>query len=286
VSRVNFEAEDRGRRGDKPDSVDLGRSIEAITLDFGNTLVPFPSPLMREVVRVVAAQAEDAWHFAAEEFVRVWGEERLRQLAEDVPEGREADMPVRAARVLARLRGMAPPPAGRRWDDAAVAEWANEREVEILLDSYAGAFVRLTPVPPDIGPLLEALARDHVVAILSNWPLASAVDRFVEHAGWFRHLSAVVVSQRVGVIKPRPEIFRAAAREMAVTSGRRLLHVGDDLGADVGGAHGVGWWAAWIRTRPEDSTLPVAPATGDERPDITLDRVTDLPRALGLRRRA
>jgi FMN phosphatase YigB (HAD superfamily) len=282
---MDVEDEDRGRRRDRPDSVDLGRSIEAITLDFGNTLVAFPGAAMREIVRVVAARAEEAWRFPAGEFVRVWGEERLRQLAEDVPEGREADMPVRAARVLARLRGMTPP-ASRPWDDAAVAEFSNEREIEIVLDTYADAFVRLTPVPPEVGPVLELLSRDHVLAILSNWPLADAVDRFVRHAGWSSHLSAVVVSQRVGAIKPRPEIFHAAARAIAVTSGRRFLHVGDDLGADVGGAHGVGWWAAWIRTRPEDSTLPVAPTNGDERPDITIDRVTELPRALGLRRRA
>jgi FMN phosphatase YigB (HAD superfamily) len=283
---MDFEHRDPGRRRGRSDIVDFGRSVEAITLDFGNTLVAFPGAVMREVVRVVAARAEDVWRFPADEFVRVWGEERLRQLAEDVPEGREADMPVRAARVLARLRGLTIPPLGRCWDDAAVADCSNQREIEILLDAYADAFVRLTPVPPKIGPLLAVLARDHVLAILSNWPLAVAVDRYVEHAGWSRHLSAVVISQRVGAIKPRPEIFRAAAREMAVTSERRVLHVGDDLGADVGGAHGVGWWAAWIRNRPEDSTLPVAPATGEERPDFTIDRVTDLPKALGLHRRA
>jgi HAD superfamily hydrolase (TIGR01509 family) len=276
-------------RPEPPDVTDLGRSIEAITLDFGNTLVPFTGPLMRNVVRVVAERAQEAWRFPADEFVRLWGEERLRQLAEDVPEGREADMAPRAARVLARLRGLLAPPVGLAWDDDAVAELSNEREIEILLDSYASAFVELTPVPPEIDPLLEELARGRILAILSNWPLASAVDRFVMNAGWSRHLAAVVVSQRVGVIKPWPAIFQAAARELGVTSGHRFLHVGDDLGADVGGAHGVGWRAAWVRARPGDqpvdSPLPVAPVSGEERPDITIERVTDLPRALGLRRR-
>ena len=143
--------------------------------------------------------------------------------------------------------------------------------------------MRPVPVQPEIGPLLETLASRYSLAILSNWPIALAVEKYVEAAGWSAHLAAVVVSQRVGVIKPRAEIFHTAAKALGVASGPRLLHVGDDLGADVAGAHAVGWRAAWVRIKPEDSELPVALSTGTERPDLIVDRVTDLPRALGVR---
>jgi FMN phosphatase YigB (HAD superfamily) len=86
----------------------------------------------------------------------------------------------------------------------------------------------------------------------------------------------------VGAIKPRPEMFRAGALALGLPSGRRLLHVGDDLGADIAGAHAVGWLAGWVRLRPEDSPLPMASSLGDEQPDLVLDRIADLPRALGL----
>ena len=218
----------------------------------------------------------------AAEFSRVWGEERLRQFAEDVPAGREADMDVRAARVLARLRGCPAPPDGARWEDEAVGRWSRRDEVDDILETYASAFVRLTPVPAEIGPLLERLSGRYSLAILSNWPIAIGVERFVDAAGWRPHLRAVVVSQRVGVVKPWPAIFRVAAGALGVASGRRLLHVGDDLGADVAGAHGVGWRAAWVRLKPEDSPLPVAASGGDEVPDLTMDRIEDLPDALGL----
>jgi FMN phosphatase YigB (HAD superfamily) len=118
------------------------------------------------------------------------------------------------------------------------------------------------------------------MAILSNWPLALAIDRFVENAGWRRHLSAVVVSQRVGVIKPRPEIFERAAAELGVVSGPGILHVGDDLGADVLGAQGVGWTAAWVRHKPEDSPLPVGPPARGANPDLTIDSILVLEDAL------
>jgi FMN phosphatase YigB (HAD superfamily) len=264
------------------DVVEFGRAVEAITLDFGNTLVPFPTMLMSGVVEQVAARAADRWACDPAVFAWVWQEERLRQFAQDVPEGREADMDLRAGRVLARLRGATAPPPEVRWNPADVASRSDPAEADEIVDWYATAFVARTPVPPEIGPMLEILAAEYPLAILSNWPSALCVERFVEAAGWAPHFKAVVVSQRVGVIKPRPEIFNAAAKELHVPSGRRLLHVGDDMGADVAGAHGVGWRAAWVRLKPEDSGLPVAPSSGDEMPELTIDRVTDLPRVLGI----
>jgi FMN phosphatase YigB (HAD superfamily) len=91
----------------------------------------------------------------------------------------------------------------------------------------------------------------------------------------------VVVSQRVGVIKPRAAIFESAARELAVASGPAILHVGDDPGADVVGAQALGWRTALVKLKPEDSTLPVAPPAVDAVPDLEIDTVLDLEAALG-----
>ena len=49
--------------------------------------------------------------FDFDEYLRIWAEERDRQFREDVPQFRETDLAERFVRVLARLRGMAPPPA-------------------------------------------------------------------------------------------------------------------------------------------------------------------------------
>ncbi len=80
--------------------------------------------------------------------------------------------------------------------------------------STRGAFVEALPSAPEAGALIARLASALPGAILSNWPLAATIDRYVEAAGWTPHLAAVVVSQRVGSIKPHPAIF-AAARERA-----------------------------------------------------------------------
>jgi FMN phosphatase YigB (HAD superfamily) len=259
----------------------MSDGLEAITFDFGNTLVPFPPGPMAMVLEITAARISELTGRPVVEVARVWGEERLRQFAEDVPEGREADMDLRVVRVLARLRGCKPPRGSVRWDDVGIASHSSPREVEVILNAYADAFVQTTPVPVGIGPMLERLAGSLRLAILSNWPLALAVDRFVESAGWRSHLTAVVVSQRIGAIKPRAAIFRAAARELGVASGPAILHVGDDSGADVLGAQALGWRTALVRIKPEDSSLPVAPAAAVV-PDIQIDTVLDLEAALGL----
>jgi FMN phosphatase YigB (HAD superfamily) len=257
--------------------------LEAITLDFGNTLVPFPAGRMADVIGLTALRVAPALAVDGEELVRVWGEERQRQFSQDVPQGREADMEIRAVRALARLRGCPSPNSGGQWDDARAASFSKPPEVASILDTYAAIFVDTTPVPPEIGPLLDRLARRYAVGILSNWPLAPALERFVEAAGWSPSLRAVVISQRVGCIKPCRAIFEVAARALGVASGPALLHVGDDIGADVVGAQRVGWRAALVRVKPADSPLPTAQPAPDANPDLVIDSVLELETALDLR---
>jgi FMN phosphatase YigB (HAD superfamily) len=255
--------------------------LEAITFDFGNTLVPFTAvPSMADVVRLTGERAARLTGCSVDAFIEAWGEERLRQFAEDVPAGHEADMDVRAVRVLARLRGISAPPAGVRWDDAAAARCSVPEEVQAVLDAYAEIFVRTTPVPPGIGQMFERLAERYRLGVISNWPLTQSITRFLEVADWSRHMTSVVVSHRVGAIKPWPAIFEVAAAELGVASGPSILHVGDDLGADVAGAQRLGWRTAWIRVQPADSPLPMASPGPDATPDLTLDSVLDLEVAL------
>lgn len=256
--------------------------LEAITFDFGNTLVPVPAGPMAAVVRLTAERAAGLIGCTSEDWIEAWDTERLRQFEEDVPEGREADLDVRAVRVTARLKGRPVPPPGKRWDDAALAGYAKPAEVAAILGAYADAFVLNTVVPPAIGPMLERLARAHRLGVISNWPLSLSIERFLEAADWARYFSSIVVSHRVGVIKPRREIFEVAASELGVASGPAILHVGDDPGADVIGARNAGWRTAWVRNKPADSPLPTAAPAPDARPDFTIDSVLDLEAALGL----
>jgi HAD superfamily hydrolase (TIGR01509 family) len=251
--------------------------IRAVTLDFGNTLVPVERATLRAVVEVTAARASDALGLGgAQEFLATWVQERDRQFREDVPLFREVDLAQRAIRVLARLRGLAMR-ADEAWDDAAATAWSTEDEVALVVSTYSDAFVATVHPPPGSGQLIETLSgRGFQVAILSNWPLASTIDRVAEAAGWAAHLSGIFVSERIGTIKPHRAIFAhvEAALDRRPTE---ILHVGDDWAADVVGAAAAGWRVAYVRDRQHDTSLPTSERGEGIEPDLELDELAELP---------
>ncbi|HET9615444.1 MAG TPA: HAD family hydrolase [Candidatus Limnocylindrales bacterium] len=257
--------------------------IEAITFDFGNTLVPVDRAGLRAVVeRTVEAVVAADPAIDRREFLVAWGEERDRQFQENVPQFREVDIAERLVRVYARVRGMPPPSAEEPWDDAAAAERSERGEIERTLSAYSDAFVDgLPPVPGVDGLLVRLAASGRRLAILSNWPLAATIDRYAAARGWSGSLRAIVVSERVGVIKPHPEIFSSARSALGDPMPGAILHVGDDWAADVAGAAAVGWRTAHVIQRPADTPLPTSIARADVRPDLELDVVTELEPHLG-----
>lgn len=251
--------------------------LRAITLDFGNTLVPVDRAALRMVVQVTAeAAVTHLGPFELGAFLAAWDDERDRQFREEVPQFREVDLGERAVRVLARMRGVAPPAPHERWDQASAVTHSTAAEIAWLIDAYSAAFIEAIPPPPRIRVALERLAARHDLAILSNWPLAATIDRYAEAAGWAPFLRAIVVSQRVGTIKPQPAIFAAAREQLGGPPPRAILHVGDDWQADVVGAADAGWRVAYVRGRPRDSPLPASDRDGSVVPDFEIDDVAEL----------
>jgi FMN phosphatase YigB (HAD superfamily) len=258
-------------------------SLAAVTFDFGNTLVPVGRAGLRGVVEATGrAVVERLGPLDFEEYLRVWADERERQFREEVPRFRETDLAERFVRVLARLRGMPPPPVGVPWNQAAAATLSTPDEIAWALEVYSSSFVGSLRPHPAAGPLLEAVAERYAVGILSNWPLAATIDRYVEAMGWTPWVRTVVISQRVGVIKPHPAIFAAARTLLGDPPAEAILHVGDDWAADVIGAARAGWRVAFVTRRPEDSPLPSSERDGTVEPDLEVGSIADLAPALAL----
>lgn len=258
--------------------------IETITFDFGNTLVPVTGAGLRGVVGATAdAVADRLGPFDRDTVLVAWAEERDRQFREELPRFREVDLAERIVRVLARMRGMEPPPAHEPWNQAAAARLSTPAEVAWAVEVYSRAFVDSLPPRPQVGELLARLARRYRLGILSNWPLAATIDRYAEAAGWTPHLAAIVVSQRVGAIKPHPAIFAAARAALGEPPAERILHVGDDWVADVVGARTAGWRAAYLTGRPHDSPLPASARDDALTPDLEIQGLDELEDALPVR---
>lgn len=252
-------------------------AVSAITFDFGNTLVHVDRARSRRINEATAEALVRAGLIGETEgFLAAWAEERDRQFREEVPQLREVDVGQRAVRVLARARGMHPPAQDDRWDDAAAGRLVDPGEIELVVDAYSAGFLQVMDPVPEAGTVLESLAdRGFALAILSNWPLALTIDRFVEAQGWLPFLRAIVVSQRIGTIKPHPSIFRAAEAALGLAgAGHRILHVGDDWAADVVGARAAGWRVAYLRDRQRDTPLPTS-APGDATHAVVADLELD-----------
>lgn len=260
-------------------------AVSAITFDFGNTLVPVDRRGLERVVEVTASEvAARLGPFEVAAFLDAWREERERQFREEVPRFREVDLADRFVRVLARLRGMAPPPPETPWDQAAAARHSRPEEISWAIERYSWTFVEALPPPPGTARALARLAPGRRLAVLSNWPLAATIDRYVAAAGWDRWLGPIVVSQRVGAIKPHPAIFAAALEALGGPRPDHVLHVGDDWVADVVGAKRSGWLAAFLTTRPGDSPLPESERDDEVEPDLevaSLEELADRLTALG-----
>lgn len=254
--------------------------LQAVSFDFGNTLVQIRREDIRRVVARMAIELSDrCGPFDERAFGAAWREEGERQFAEEVPRMREVDLAQRTARVLARMRGMAAPDPRTPWDDERAAERSEPEEVAFALESYSRAFVATILPSPEVGRLLDRLAGRFVLGICSNWPLAVIIDRFVESVGWAPYLRAVVVSQRVGTIKPDPRIFRAAEHALGIAGGS-ILHVGDDWAADVVGARRAGWRVAYLAEPQPDSPFPASEPDDGLVPDLRLERLADLEAVL------
>jgi putative hydrolase of the HAD superfamily len=251
--------------------------VEVVTYDFGNTLVRVDRASSRAVAAATAAALAEARIISDPAvYLEVWAQERDRQFREEVPELHEVDLAQRVVRVLARLRGTPAPPPEARWDDIAAAALVEPGEVGAALDAYSAAFVATMRPEPEAGPHLERIrSRGFRLGVLSNWPLAATIDAFIEAQGWAPLFDAIVVSQRVGTIKPHPDIFRAAAGQLGA-GGDRILHVGDDWAADVVGAGRAGWHTAYLRGRQVDTPLPTSMPDADVTPDLVIDELEEL----------
>ena len=256
--------------------------IEAVTFDFGNTLVPVGRDALRRVVELTAdAVTERQPDLERDAFLTAWAEERDRQFREKVPQFREVDLAERLVRVFARLRGMPVPAPDEAWDHGRAATFSDAAAIEETIATYSEAFVAGMPPYAGVDELLGRLAASgRRLAILSNWPLAATVDRYAAARGWGASLAAIVISQRVGFIKPHRAMFDAARSALGDPSPDAILHVGDDWAADVTGAADAGWRTAWIREHPPDTPLPTSEPDANRRADIELERVTDLERSL------
>ena len=143
-------------------------------------------------------------------------------------------------------------PTGERFEALVEHLGIEDPELpELLTSLHMGVLRSAVRIPEHHRGLLEELGARARLGLCSNFTHSETALGILEEAGFDRHLDAVVVSDAVGWRKPRGEIFDQVLRELEVAPDE-VLHVGDSLRADVGGAHALGIRTAWITRRIAD----------------------------------
>ena len=106
---------------------------------------------------------------------------------------------------------------------------------------------------PHHAGVLDRLRGRARLGVCSNFSHAPTARSILEEAELLDRLDVIVISEEVGLRKPRREIFEASLERLGVDA-EETLHVGDRLVADVEGAAAVGIVPVWITRRVADES--------------------------------
>ncbi len=180
--------------------------------------------------------------------------------------------------------------AYRKWSITDMVE-ATEKELwtKHLLPDYpcekiaplAGRLTRLwrdkdgRRIPPaDVKPVIQELdRRGYILGILANTITETEIPDWLEQdqlAGYFK---TVVLSSKLGIKKPNPEIYWEAARRVEVDPAY-CAYVGDNPKRDVVGTRLAGFGMIILLLSPEK--LAKEPPVGDNVPDYIIQSCSEL----------
>ncbi len=148
----------------------------------------------------------------------------------------------------------------------------------LLADVHMGLLREQVAMPLHHVGLMTSLGERAVLGLCSNFSHASTAHAILEDYGLDEHLSAIVISEDVGIRKPRDEIFQEVLSRLSVAADE-TLHVGGSLDADVAGAAAVGIRSAWLTRRVPDPEEALGRHSGP-LPDYQIADLADLTHIL------
>lgn len=105
--------------------------------------------------------------------------------------------------------------------------------------------------------LLDYLQPKYRMHILSNGFTEMQYNK-MEVAGLSSYFDKVILSDKVGVNKPHPNIFHYALNEIGVDK-RDVIMIGDNIFTDIGGAYNIGIDQIWFNPQGKES-VDIQPA--------------------------
>jgi len=180
--------------------------------------------------------------------------------------------------------------AERFWRELS-ARTLGTKLVDLRASMWTGALADCGIDDPELGSRLAMAYNSYRAKVLELWPgvlemlarlraagmkIGIVTNGFSEThrekivlLGLEHAVDGTFIADEIGRVKPDPEFFFHAARELSVDA-RACAVVGDRYDRDVVGAHAAGMFAIWLDARGE--TLPV----GARAPDAIAKRIGEV----------
>jgi HAD superfamily hydrolase (TIGR01662 family) len=121
--------------------------------------------------------------------------------------------------------------------------------------------------------VLELHKRGYILGIIANTITETEIPDWMEAEGLANCFQAVVLSSKVAIRKPNPEIYWEAARRVGIEPSK-CAYVGDNPVRDVEGTQAAGFGMMILMMEP--ATLAKEPATVEVKPDCTIREMREL----------
>jgi putative hydrolase of the HAD superfamily len=198
--------------------------IEAVLLDYANTVVQFDRPQIEAIHAALAAHLSRA--------VAPIDAGALGAVMDRVCVAQPLSEDKRELTPREQMRRIASEAYGRPFGagDRVVAEADRVYQQEFL------ASLRIDEATLDA---LARVGRRVPVGLVSNYPCGASLRRSLSALGIADRLHPIVISGEVGYCKPHPRLFQVALDELGVPASA-VLFVGDSWASDMVGAHASG----------------------------------------------
>jgi putative hydrolase of the HAD superfamily len=121
--------------------------------------------------------------------------------------------------------------------------------------------------------VIELSKRGYLLGIIANTITETEIPDYLETYNLTSYFKTVVLSSKIGIRKPNPEIYWEAARRIGVVPAK-CVYVADNPVRDVEGTRlaGYGMFILFF----EQATLDKEPPTGEIKPDYTIHEMKEL----------
>lgn len=228
-------------------------SIKAITLDLDDTLWPI-WPTIRHAEEALLFWMQENTPVAAQSTSTEHIRQIRNQLGEQYPEWQH-DLSLYRLEAIRQI---------------LTQSGEDEQLAHTALDVYLAARQQVT-LYDDALPALKRLSCKFPIIAITNG------NADLKQIGIDQYFQDIVTAKQMGVSKPDKKLFHQA-QMLLNCDATQILHVGDDLNADVIGALKVGMQAAWIQRAAEQIKPPCLAYT----PQYIAQNLLELCEELGI----